>query len=218
MENMTRSDRQGVQAERGTSLIKRIDRALKDLPDIRSGAGPYLSRLAEVGVSADQLAVGLLQQLIVDVAAELYGRQADPPVELLEFSDGAFDVLFDVGHERTVLMHGLSRQAPPRSRDVSYRRGFPGKAGFDKGDAMSHGQGGHEGGPNYFPQAARLNRGLSPLGSLWRDIEAYLAGHPGLLCFVRLIYPVGPSTDLPAEAEYGVFAEKEIRVVIFPNT
>jgi hypothetical protein len=48
-----------------------------------------------------------LRDVVVDVAAELYRDQADPPVDLLEFSDGAFDVLFDAAHELTILMHGL---------------------------------------------------------------------------------------------------------------
>ena len=48
-----------------------------------------------------------LRHIVADVAADRYRDQADPPVELLEFSDGAFDVLFDAAHERTILMHGL---------------------------------------------------------------------------------------------------------------
>jgi hypothetical protein len=210
--------RRATRLRAGAPLVGRIDQALQDVPDIRSGIGPYLLRLSEIAASAERPAVSLLRQVVVDVAAELYRCQADSPVELLEFSDGAFDVLFDAAQERTVLMHGLSRKAPPNSRDTSYHRGFPGRAGFDKGHAMSHAQGGREGGPNYFPQAARVNRRLSPAGALWRDIETYLAGHPGLFCFVRLIYPVGSTTDVPTEAEYGVTAEEQFRVVIFPNT
>jgi hypothetical protein len=143
--------------------------------------------------------------VVVDVAAKLYRDQASPPVELLEFSDGAFDVLFDAAHELTILMHGLSQSTLPNSRDRNYHRGFPGRAGFDKGHAMSHAQGGREGGPNYFLQAPRVNRRLSPLGAPWRDIESYLAANPGLFCFVRLAYPRETSTDVPAEVEYGLW-------------
>ena len=174
----------------------RIDRALHEVPGIRSGAGPYLTRLAELGAPAGPLAAGLIRE--VDVAAAgLCRAGAEPPVKLLEFFDGAFDVLFDAAHERTVLTHGLSRPAPPNSRDTRYHRGFPGRAGFDKGHAMAPAQGGREGGPNYFPQAARVNCGLSPAGALWRDIKIYLAAHPGLFCFVRLIYPVRSPNDVP---------------------
>jgi hypothetical protein len=199
-------------------VIARIDQAFVDLPEIRPGAGPYLRRLVECGWSEGAPSQGSLRHVVVDVAAELYRDQVDPPVELLEFSDGAFDVLFDAAHELTVLMHGLSRPVPPNSRDQNYHRGFPGRPGFDKGHAMSHAQGGREGGPNYFLQAPRVNRRLSPLGALWRDIESYLSANPGLFCFVRLAYPLGTSTDVPAEVEYGVMAEGQLRTVIFPNS
>jgi hypothetical protein len=188
------------------------------VPGIRSGAGRYLARLAGLGAPADRLAVSRLRQVTGDVAAGLYRGQADRPAGLVEFSDGAFGVLFDAANERTVLMRGLSRQAPPDGRDASYHRGFPGRAGFGKGHAISHARGGREGGPNYFPHAGRVSRRLSPAGALWRDIESYLAGHPGLFCCVRLIYPAGSSTDVPAEAEYGAAAGGQFRVVIFPNT
>lgn len=215
---MPRSARQGDHGQPRRSLIARIDQAFADLPGIRPGAEPYLHRLAERGWPGDELRQESLRQVVVDVAAELYRDQADPPVELLEFSDGAFDVLFDAAHELTILMHGISRSTPPNSRDGSYHRGFPGLAGFDKGHAMSHAQGGREGGPNYFPQAPRANRRLSPAGALWRDIESYLAATPGLFCFVRLAYPRGTSTDVPIEVEYGVMAEGQFRTVIFSNT
>jgi hypothetical protein len=199
-------------------VIARIDQAFVDLPEVRPGIEPYLRRLAECGWPEGVPPQESLRQVVVDVAAELYREQADPPVELLEFSDGAFDVLFDAAHERTILMHGLSRPAPRNSRDQNYHRGFPGRAGFDKGHAMSHAQGGREGGPNYFPQAPRVNRRLSSLGALWRDIESYLAANPGLFCFVRLAYPRGTSTDVAAEVEYGIMAEGQLRTAIFPNS
>ena len=200
------------------SVIARIDGAFAELPEVRPGTEPYLRRLAECGWSEGVPPRESLRQVVVDVAGELYRDRADPPVQLLEFSDGAFDVLFDAVNELTVLMHGLSRSAPRNSRDQSYHRGFPGRAGFDKGHAMSHAQGGREGGPNYFLQAPRVNRRLSPLGALWRDIESYLAANPGLFCFVRLAYPRGNLTDIPDEVEYGIMAEGQLRTVIFPNS
>ncbi|MGE5288292.1 MAG: hypothetical protein ACM3ML_14065 [Micromonosporaceae bacterium] len=199
-------------------MITRIDRAFIDVPEVRPGTEPYLRRLAERGWPGGVPPWESLRQVVVDVAAQLYRDQADPPVELLEFSDGAFNVLFDAAHQLTILMHGLSRSTPGNSRDQSYHRGFPGRAGFDKGHAMSHAQGGREGGPNYFPQAPRVNRRLSPLGALWRDIESYLAANPGLFCFVRLAYPRGTPADVPREVEYGVMAEGQLRTVIFPNS
>jgi hypothetical protein len=200
----------------GEGIIERIDRALAELTEIQSGAEPYLRRLREIRAS-DPPATEQLREVVVDVAADLYRAEVGPPTHLLEFSDGAFDCVFDAGHELTVLMHGVSRLTPPNTRDDNYHRGFPAKAGFDKGHAMAHAQGGREGGPNYFPQAPRVNRRLSPLGGLWRDIESYLATTPGLYCFVRLAYSVGASTDVPSMVEYGVAADGQFRVVVFPN-
>jgi hypothetical protein len=197
-------------------LVERIDRALVELTEIRSGTEPYLRRLREIHAS-DPPTAKQLCDVVVDVSADLYRTEVDPPTNLFEFSDGAFDVLFDAEHELTVLMHGLSRLTAANTRDNNYHRGFPARAGFDKGHAMAHAQGGREGGPNYFPQAPRVNRRLSPLGGLWRDIESYLAATPGLYCFVRLAYPAGVSTDVPAEVEYGVAADGQFRVVVFPN-
>jgi len=159
---MRRPGRQDDHDPAARSIIARIDRALTDLPEVRPGTGPYLRRLAECGWSGGTPPPELLRHTVVDVAADLYRERADPPVDLLEFSDGAFDVLFDAAHELTILMHGLSRPTPPSSRDKNYHRGFPGRAGFDKGHAMSHAQGGREGGPNYFLQAPRVNQRLSP--------------------------------------------------------
>jgi hypothetical protein len=209
---MPRSGRAGGRKR----LVERIDHALAELAEIRSGAEPYRRRLLEVDAS-DPPATDLLRKVVVDVAADLYRAEVDPPTDLLEFSDGAFDVLFDAAHELTVLLHGLSRSTSPNTRDDSYHRGFPARVGFDKGHAMAHAQGGREGGPNYFPQAPRVNRRLSPLGGLWGDIESYLAANPGRYCFVRLVYPAGISTDVPVEVEYGVAAEGQLRVVVFPN-
>jgi len=196
--------------------MERIDRALAELPEIRSGAEPHRRRLREVDAS-EPPPTGVLREVVVDTAADLYRAEVDPPTDLLQFSDGAFDVLFDAAHELTVLMHGLSQLTPPNTRDDSYHRGFPARAGFDKGHAIAHAHGGREGGPNYFPQAPRVNRRLSPLGRLWRDIESYLAANPGLYSFVRLVYPVRVSTDVPVEVEYGVAAEGQFRVLVFPN-
>jgi hypothetical protein len=215
---MRRSGQRDDHGRAGVPLIARIDQAFADLPEIRPGAEPYLRRLDERGLAGGDPQPESLRPVVVDVAAELYRGQTAPLVELLEFSDGAFDVLFDAAHELTILMHGLSQSTLPNSRDTNYHRGFPGRAGFDKGHAMSHAQGGREGGPNYFPQAPRVNRRLSPLGALWRDIESYLAANPGLFCFVRLAYSRRASTDVPAEVEYGVIAERQFRTVIFPNS
>jgi len=184
-------------------------RGRSDLPPVGVFAGRGPRRPNRIGVTCCAIASVHGRELTV------VGLDADHMPR--SHRDGAFDVLFDAAQELTVLMHGLSRRTPPNSRDGSYHRGFPARPGFDKGHAMAHAQGGREGGPNYFPQAPRVNRRLSPLGGLWRDIQSYLASNPGLYCFVRLAYPPGLTTDIPMEVEYGVGVEGQFRVVVFPS-
>jgi hypothetical protein len=122
---MRRSGRPDDHGRAARSIIARIDRAFTDLPEVRPGAGPYLRRLAECGWSEGMPSQESLRRVVVDVAAELYRDQADPPVDLLEFSDGAFDVLFDTAHELTVLMHGLSRPVPRTAETRTTTGAFP---------------------------------------------------------------------------------------------
>ncbi|MDC2960388.1 hypothetical protein PO587_38780 [Streptomyces gilvifuscus] len=171
---------------------------------------PYLP------VKADAQAVARFAEDVEDPATGLYQRVVTQS-QLYTFSDGAFDVLFDLAAERTVLMHGMSKQTAPNSRDNSYHRGCPGRSGFDKGHAMSHAQGGLEGGPNYFLQTPGTNRRIAPAGRLWRDIETYLAKHPGTYAFVRLIYPADITVDVPSAMEYGALFPEGFRAVVFDN-
>ena len=46
---------------------------------------------------------------------------------------------------------------------------------YDKSHALSHTQGGLEGGPNYFKQKCSVNQRRSGADKLWRDIKTYLA-------------------------------------------
>lgn len=209
---MSRSAQSGRE-QQGLSILDRIDGALVSVPGLQSGTGVYQPY---VPAADDQAALEAFRDLVVDLAAERY-RSIAPDAELVEFHDGAFDMLFDLTGERTILAHGLSKATAPASRDGNYHRGYPARAGYDKGHAMAHAQGGREGGPNYFPQAPGVNRRLTPAGHLWRDIETYLAAHPGLFCFVRLLYPPDPLTDVPGQMEYGILCPLGFRAVIFTN-
>ena len=84
--------------------------------------------------------------------------------------------------------------------------------------AMAHAQGGFEGGANYFPQRAKMNRAIAPMGKLWRAIEMHLASNAGLLAFVRLIYAKGDTGITPREVEYGLLnGPDQFRAVLFSN-
>lgn len=197
-----------------TPITQRIDEAVAAVPGIRSSTTTYVPYLP---VEANAQAVARFAGDVEDLATHLY-QQAVTESQLYTFNDGAFDVLFDLAAERTVLMHGISKQTAPNSRDNSYHRGYPGRSGFDKGHAMSHAQGGLEGGPNYFLQTPGTNRRITPAGRLWRDIETYLAKHPGTYAFVRLIYPADITADVPAAMEYGALFNEGFRSVVFDNT
>ncbi|MFF2367831.1 hypothetical protein ACFVU0_34665 [Streptomyces sp. NPDC058122] len=195
-------------------ITQRIDEATALVPGVRSSTSTYVPHLP---VATDARAIAVFAEDVVDLAAHVY-RQTVRESRLYTFSDGAFDVLFDLATERTVLMHGVSMRTAPNSRDHSYHRGYPGRSGFDKGHAMSHAQGGLEGGPNYFLQAPGTNRRIAPAGNLWRDIETHLAKHPGTYAFVRLIYPADTTVDVPASMEYGALFTEGFRAVVFDNS
>lgn len=204
------------------SLAERIDRELASSHEVRSGIAAYAAILSryEKATRMDAASAALdLRSSVVGLAARLHRRSAGRDVELLMFSDGANECLFDATNERTVLMYGLSKSTPPNTRDKRYHDSFPRAGdGFDKGHALSHAQGGRDGGPNYFKQKRSVNQRRSAAGHLWRDIETYLAANAGVFAFVRLIYAPHQRGEMPYEVEYGVLAgQSQFRVVVFPN-
>ena len=204
------------------SVIDRIDQELSSSTVLRSGMSAYAAilRSYERLAKRDRAAADRqLEEAIVDLAARLYRQSSSRNSELLMFSDGANDCLFDATNERTVPMYGRAKTTPPNSRDTPYHQGYPRAGdGYDKGHALSHAQGGLEGGPNYFKQKRSVNQRRSGAGNLWRDIETYLAANAGVFAFVRLIYRPGETSEMPFEAEYGILnGPGQFRVVIFPN-
>ena len=204
------------------SVIDRIDQELSSSTVVRSGMSAYAAilRSYERLAKRDRAAADRqLEEAIVDLAARLYRQSSSQNTELLMFSDGANDCLFDATNERTVLMYGRSKTTLPNSRDTPYHQGYPRAGdGYDKGHALSHAQGGLEGGPSYFKQKRSVNQRRSGAGNLWRDIETYLAANAGVFAFVRLIYRPGETSEMPFEAEYGILnGPGQFRVVIFPN-
>jgi hypothetical protein len=203
-------------------LFNRIDRELSSSTVVRSGMSAY----ARIADQYDKLmkrdkarAMRELVEEVVDLAARLHRQSSGKGVELLMFSDGANECLFDATNERTVLMYGTTKTIAPNSRDNSYHGGYPRAGdGYDKGHALSHAQGGLEGGPNYFKQRRAINQRRSDAGHLWRDIETYLAANAGVFAFVRLIYRSGDKGEKPFEVEYGILnGPGQFRVVVFPN-
>ena len=205
-----------------SGILARIDTDLASNPMLRSRYSAYAALIDaydKAVIRRPKEAAALLIRRMVSIAADTYCREVSATPELSSFTDGANMCLFDCTNKRTVMMWGTSREVAPNTRDNSYHAGYP-RAGddYDKGHALSHAQGGIEGGPNYFKQRATVNRRLSETGHLWRDIETFMAVNAGLLAFVRLLYAKGDLGEKPVNVEYSILAGPgQFRSVIFPN-
>ncbi|GAA4344392.1 hypothetical protein [Flaviaesturariibacter amylovorans] len=86
---------------------------------------------------------------------------------------------------------------------------------YDKGHFIAHATGGPID-ANLFPQKREINRGWSKEGKRYREMERFVAAHPGIFVFSRPIY-----SDLgscPFEVEFGYCDSKmNWRVEVFPN-
>lgn len=158
-----------------------------------------------------------------------YERMCEGPVNVLEVSLGTFSYLFDFCRElidrgelppdaredRAVVAYGISRSAPAK-RDASRLRGFPGSdARGDRGHLAAHSAGGGLD-INVFHQDAYLNRGWSPQGKRYREMERHCAENEGTFFFSRLIY--ADATARPAEIEFGILLpDRTLWVEVFAN-
>ena len=127
--------------------------------------------------------------------------------------------------ERLLAVHGLSRRVDGKPRPASRLRRFPRGAAsapsvvdsvrHDRAHFVAHASGGEED-INLFPQLTHLNRGWSPQGKVYRQMERRLAANPGTYFFLRPIY-TGP-TDHPYLIEFGLLlGDAELRVERFEN-
>ncbi len=207
---------QAPQGWSGVPIEAIIDRELGSNPEIRSGLSAYAAAMDAFRASGDGTA---FITAVLDHAATQHRGQGHQSARFVTFSDGSANFLFDMTEDRAVVVWGVSQATAAGTRDNAYHAGYPRAGdGLDKGHAWSHAQGGREGGPNYFRQAARLNRAISTNGKLWRAIETYLAANAGLSAFIRLIYGPGNLSDQPNEVEYGIVsATGQFRAVVFPN-
>lgn len=134
--------------------------------------------------------------------------------------------VFDHKWERVTLAYALSVEQLMK-RDASRMRGFPdpnvsaqnvlGEKAFqaDKGHFLGHASGG-ELDINLFPQRRELNRGWSAEGKQFRQMERYVAEHPGTFFYHRPIYD--DETWVPHLLEYGVLEDGvHWRIATFAN-
>jgi hypothetical protein len=151
---------------------------------------------------------------------EAFRKMPGATTDIVAIDQDRYTYLFDLGSERIVAAYGLSTPNPAK-RDSSRMQGFLGKISdrfkgrSDKGHIMSHRQGGGMD-INLFPQRADVNRGRSPAGKIYRELERYCAANPGSFSFSRLLY--SDASWVPAEIEYGVlYHSKQFRVERFTN-
>ncbi len=149
-----------------------------------------------------------------------YARITQTSNEILEFSDGHYQCLFDYNYERVVCFFGVSQPATnvrEKKRQSGFIPGFtkhyPGK---DRGHFLSHCQGGGMD-VNFFPQNKEINRGWSDAGKIYRKMERFCSVNPGIFCFSRPLYHTGNVTWVPQQIEYGIIAHEQYHVVVFPN-
>ncbi|MDX2262269.1 MAG: hypothetical protein SFU84_11290 [Gemmatimonadales bacterium] len=157
-----------------------------------------------------------------------YGATSAHAPNLLEFEDHGFTFLYDQTsasgepvEDRLVAGLGHSRAGTGR-RPGSRIRGLlggglviPGKGRFDKGHLLAHSAGGGTD-VNLFPQNLTLNRGQSPAGRRYREMERYAATHPGTLVFSYLKY--NDASWVPVALEYGLLKDgQELWVEEFAN-
>ncbi|MBS0641256.1 MAG: hypothetical protein JSS43_15385 [Proteobacteria bacterium] len=111
-----------------SDIFARIDNALVFNPAVRSGLSAYAALIdrfeKDAGGNLTKATYSLIRGM-VRLAGSTYVAQTGGSPELLTFSDGANECLFDYTNERTVIMWGRSRAVPPNSRDNSYHSGYP---------------------------------------------------------------------------------------------
>lgn len=122
--------------------------------------------------------------------------------------------------DRVVAVLGTSASAGEK-RYAGRGRGWIGPAQEfidaerDRGHFMAHCIGGGLD-VNVFLQERRLNRGWSPQGKLYRQMERYCFEQPGTFCFSRPIYTDGSS--VPRWLEFGlVRADQTLWIEVFDN-
>jgi hypothetical protein len=134
--------------------------------------------------------------------------------------------IFDHVLERVTLAYAVSIEQLMK-RDTGRMHGFPdpnvstrrilGEKAFraDNGHFLGHASGGILD-INLFPQRRELNRGWSAEGKEFRQMERFVAQHPGTFFYHRPIYD--DDTWVPHRLEYGVLeGDTEWQVKTFAN-
>ncbi|HEX3434511.1 MAG TPA: hypothetical protein VHT25_10670 [Solirubrobacteraceae bacterium] len=172
-----------------------------------------------------------VREVIVDRWIAEYQQQCRWQTQVLEIQQGELTFLYDAGPTLIETRHGEGEDrvvatwgrsvSPAAQRDRARLSGFLrdpriwSEAHRDRGHFVAHSAGGGTD-LNLFPQAASLNRGRTPQGRRWREMERYAARHPGTPLFLRPIYDSARWT--PAELDFGILKPPELRLERFSNS
>ncbi len=189
--------------------------------------GSWFTAIADEPVETIARAFG---EQFLSLWIDRYHQMCLGPTNVLEVPLKGFTYLFDFCSElidagelpadaredRTLGAYGLSQTAGA-GRDASRIRGFPGSdERGDRGHLAAHASGGGLD-INVFHQDAYLNRGWSPEGKRYREMERYCAQNAGTFFFSRLIY--GDATARPAEIEFGILTgSRTLWTEVFANS
>ncbi len=166
--------------------------------------------------------------------SDVYAKTALHPTNIARFQFRTFNYICDVYSklemtgevpydqtikDRVVAVFGTSACASERGPRAIRDWSPPGEQVFcterDNGHFMAHCIGGGLD-VNVFSQERRLNRGWSPQGKLYRQMETYCHQRPGTFCFSRPVYEDG--SNVPRWLEFGVLKEDQtFWVEIFDN-
>jgi hypothetical protein len=184
----------------------------------------YQSLLSPARLESATNALLCLRQHLPFKWRDLYVASVSRPTNIVRLQCGTFEYLFDVYSElevigevpydqtvedRVVAVLGTSA-SPDEPRDATRMRGWVGDTGEivgttrDKGHFIAHCIGGGLD-VNVFSQDRRLNRGWSPQGKIYRQMERYCQKHPGTFCFSRPVY--GDGSSVPQWLEFGLLKE-----------
>jgi hypothetical protein len=219
------------------SEVESLPRACRGGPCVLPSAYKidYASLLsAAQSESATNLSLFLQQQLPLKWR-DVYAATMPRPTNIARFRLRTFEYICDLYSEmeilgevpfdqtiedRVIAVLGTSAREEER-RDSSRIRRWVGPtdellgAYRDKGHFMAHCIGGGLD-VNLFSQERRLNRGWSPQGKTYRQMETYCYEQPGTFCFSRPIYVDGSS--VPRWLEFGLLkADQTLWVEIFEN-
>lgn len=198
----------------------------------------YQALISKVGSKSADAKIAMLIDELPYLWRDAYERMSQRLTSIVRIRNNSFEYIYDnysylestgaVPHDPIIedrLIGVLGLSAPQlRARDDYRLRGWVGPTEkmygreCDKGHFIAHSIGGavDRSEMNVFVQRRDLNRGWSPEGKRYREMEKYCVSNPGVFCFSRPLYE--DSTSKPGVLEFGILKSTgEFWVECFDN-